>query len=418
MSRVTSTTARRVRAVCGHVVATAVVVLPAGVHTYPEQGVVWDLRVLVLNAAAAAVLLARRRAPRAVLAVIVVLALVSLPLGVFNAGVSVAAAVATYAVTLRTTRTRATVTTVAVAAGMLVGAWVAVDGHTMSNPGGPAEHSRWASDGPGAPHMLVVLLGGVLGDAIRTQRAHVAAITERAERAERTREALARQRVAEDRLAIARDLHDVVAHQIAVINLHAGVASAALRDRPDDAEKSLVVVRDSARTVLAEIGDLLATLRDPSTADATGGLAQLDDVVRDFQTHGLDVTVCTDGDVYELPAAVDVTALRVVAEALTNAHKHGSERRAHVQVQYLPGMLRITVANPAAGHDDPSAALSDALALGTGNGLTGMRERVESVRGTLSTGYDDGSGTWQVVADLPTVTRAHQRADARPQEHP
>jgi signal transduction histidine kinase len=117
-------------------------------------------------------------------------------------------------------------------------------------------------------HVLVVVLGGVLGDAIRTQRAHLDALTDRAERAERTREALARQRVAEDRLSTARDLHDVVAHQIAVINLHAGVASSALRTRPDSAEASLALIRTASRTVLTEIGDLLAALRDPDAVDA------------------------------------------------------------------------------------------------------------------------------------------------------
>jgi signal transduction histidine kinase len=251
--------------------------------------------------------------------------------------------------------------------------------------------------------MLVVVLGGVLGDAIRTQRAHLDALTDRAERAERTREALARQRVAEDRLSTARDLHDVVAHQIAVINLHAGVASSALRTRPDDAEASLTLIRTASRTVLTEIGDLLAALRDPDAVDAgLPGLALLDDVLRDLAAHGMDVTVRTvpgpDHAAPELPAAVDAVALRVVQEALTNAHKHGTGRRAHLLVEHLPRSVRITVTNPVglAGGSDAGP--------GTGYGLLGTAERVGSVRGTLRHGLD-GLGSWVLVAELPTAPR-------------
>ncbi len=358
--------------------ASVLVLIAAGLPTHPGIELGWETSGLALALAAVVVLLARRRFPFVVLGLLVVLTGLSVPTGQFSAGVGVAVAIATYSSTLRLDRRSAGILTVAAAALMLGAALLA---------------------GQAAPqHVLVILLGGAIGDAIRTQRAHVATITERAERAERTREALALQRVAEDRLSIARDLHDVVAHQIAVINLHAGLASSALRTHPEDAQSSLAIVKTSSRTVLTEIGDLLATLRDPAGA-TTGppGLSQLEDVVRDFAVHGLEATVRTEGTTVAVPAAVDVTALRIIQEGLTNAHKHGASPRAHVFVEYLDTTLRITVANP----HDPTQATN--LSVGTGNGLLGMSERVESVRGTVSYG-PDGLGTWMLVADLPIRT--------------
>ncbi len=374
----------------GHVAATVVVQLAGTLPNHPHQQPAWSAEVVVFNLLVSALLLARRRIPFVVLPSVLVLLLASLPLGLFNAGTAVAAAIATYALALRgLPHPRGIVITSAVAAIVLAAALLA--------------------DAPAPQNALVILFGAALGDAIHAQREHVSAITERAERAERTREAVARQRVAEDRLAIARDLHDVVAHQIAVISLHAGVAGSALRTRPDDAEASLAIVRDSSRTVLNEIGDLMATLRDPDNVDAgPPGLSQLDDIVRDVAAHGLDVALRTEGEPYELPAAIDVTALRVVQEALTNAHKHGSGHRAQVLLEYRPRALHITVANPVSSG---SHASSRTHRLGTGNGLTGMRERVESVRGTLTYGREP-EGAWLLVADLPTSLRSGEAIPA------
>lgn len=378
----------RLRGWLGHLGASVVVVLAGALPNGPGMEMkTWSVGVVVLNLLAAAVLLARRRQPDLVLGVVVALVVASVPLGLFNGGMVVAAGIAVYALTLRGVPVlRGVVVTLAVAALVLAAALVAGEGF--------------------APQpVLVVLLGGAIGHAIHAQRQHVAEILGRAQRAERTREALARQRVAEDRLAIARDLHDVVAHQIAVINLHAGVASSALRTRPEDAAASLTIVRDSARTVLSEIGDLMTALRDPDPAKTPlPGLAQLDDLVRDVASHGLDVTRRTVGTPRELPAAVDVTAFRVAQEALANAHKHGGEHRAHVLVEYRIEALRITVTNPLPGNGDRAAKTpgeETAPAVGTSNGLVGMRERVDSVRGSLVYGRD-GTGRWIVAADLPT----------------
>ncbi|MCF4120908.1 histidine kinase [Antribacter sp. KLBMP9083] len=370
--------ARRVPGWVGHVVV-SVMVLGASVLPSDEAGSAeWRGDLAALNLVAVALLVARRRLPVPALAAMTALVWLTVPLQLFNPGTVLATAVATYTASRQSDRRRALWLTITVAVLVAGATAVAIRYGTVQ-------------------FLLLILLAGALGDVVRVQGEQFLAITERAERAEATREALALQRVAEDRLAIARDLHDAVAHQIAVINLHAGVAGSALRDRPDDAEHSLAVIRRASRTVLTQIGDLLATLRDPGSS-GTGpvGLAQLDDIVREFRGHGLDVTVRRLGDPRELPPAVDVVALRVIQEALTNAHKHGTEHRAHVVIEYAQGGLRLTVTNPVPTRPDGTAESAR-----SGHGLVGARERVESVRGTLSHGRT-GLSSWQLDVDLPT----------------
>jgi signal transduction histidine kinase len=375
----------RIPAWAGHAAASFAVLLTSPLPVEEARMPEWHGGFFAIALVAAVLLLLRRRRPVLTVATTVALVWLSVPTGLFNPGVVLAVAIAAFTASGALTRRRAL--WLVLGAGVLVSSAAAV------------------AIGRGfGQFMLLILLFGALGDVIRVQREQFGAITERAERAEATREALANQRVAEDRLAIARDLHDAVAHQIAVINLHAGVAGSALRERPDDAEHSLSVIRQASRTVLTQIGDLLATLRDPGSP-GTGpgavpvGLAQLDDVLRQFRGHGLDVTVRRIGEARELPAVVDVVALRVIQEALTNAHKHGVEHRAHVVLEYLPDRLHITVVNPVPARVTGAAA---------GNGLTGARERVEAVRGTLTHGRA-GVGSWALDADLPTpVPGSHQ----------
>ena len=245
---------------------------------------------------------------------------------------------------------------------------------------------------------LIVALGTAAGDGARSRRAYIAAIQERAERAERTREAEASRRVSEERLRIARDLHDAVAHQIAVISLNAGVASSAVDTRPDKAKESLATIRAAARTVLAEIGDLMTMLRADGAADSTsrpqGGLDHLEELVHQFTASGLEVHTRIEGDPTRVSGAVSHVAYRVIQEALTNAHKHGTERRAHVLVHVGEHEVVVTVSNPM---DTGTARERDAA--GSGLGLVGLRERVASVRGTVSAG--PATAGWKVEARLP-----------------
>jgi signal transduction histidine kinase len=237
-----------------------------------------------------------------------------------------------------------------------------------------------------------------IGDAIRTRRAYVAAIEERARRAEQSRDEEARRRVAEERLRIARELHDVVAHHIAMINVQAGVAAHVLRTQPDAADTALAHVRSAARTVLDEISTLLGVLRHPDDAEdsePTRGLARLGGLLDSLAAAGLTVEHRQQGDARELPAAVDLAAYRIVQESLTNAQKHGAGGTAHLSLAFTPAGVGITVWNdapPVNGH-----------ANGSGHGLVGMRERAAAVGGTLRTDRDDGR--FLVEAHLPAEVR-------------
>jgi signal transduction histidine kinase len=246
---------------------------------------------------------------------------------------------------------------------------------------------------------LAVAFAAAAGDATRSRREYIVAVTERAERAEQTREAEARRRVSEERLRIARDLHDTVAHQIAVISLNAGVASSSL-ESPERAQEALSTIRSASRTVLGEIGDLLALLRtedpDAGTTAPPSGLGRLDELVEQFAQSGLSVHLRVEGDPGHVSGAADLVAYHVIQEGLTNALKHGTDHRAHVLVEVADEHVTVVVTNPTipAAHD----ARRDAAA-GAGHGLIGLRERVASVRGVVETGTT--AGGYRLAATLP-----------------
>ena len=240
------------------------------------------------------------------------------------------------------------------------------------------------------------------GDAARSRRAMIVAIIERARRAEETKESEALRRVAEERLRIARDLHDLLAHQIAVINLHSSVASRALPDRPDDVERSLATIRQAARTVLSEIGSLLSVLRAADDGSAGSGalsapvpgLADLDQLLAEFERSGLAVEVRREGTVLPTTEEIGTVAYRVIQEALTNAHKHGTDHTALLHLETTGEALAVTVTNTMT----PGAAR---LPTG-GHGLIGVAERVASVGGTLDAGAGPGP-IYRLTATLPAT---------------
>lgn len=334
-----------------------------------------------------ALMFVRRRYPWAVLAVCVACFIVislTLALTPFSA---LPTGIAVFTIATRTKRRTVLITVLCVLAVMI-----------------PASvFHEWASLHPLT--MLVLVMVGFFaaaGDAIRSRRAYIDEITQRAVQAEQTREAEASRRVAEDRLRIARDLHDTVAHQISVINLHAAVASRAIDDDPDAAKSALATVGIASRRVLSEIGDLLSTLRAPDESQPlapTPGLEQVSALIEEFEASGLHVTARIEGELTDLPAAVDLAGYRLVQEALTNAHKHGSVSRAHVWIERGESELRLVVTNPA----QSGADVHDASA---GHGLLGIRERVIGVGGSLSTGRD--GGTFRVEALIPLSTDASQ----------
>lgn len=240
-----------------------------------------------------------------------------------------------------------------------------------------------------------------IGDATRSRRAYVAAVEERARRAEQTREEEARRRVVEERVRIARDLHDVVAHHIAVVNVHAGLAEHTLRSKPEQAESSLALVRQAAQTVLAELGTVLRVLRQSGEGDAptepVRGLAQLGELLDAVAATGVRVEHRQVGEARPLPPGIDLAAYRIIQEALTNAHKHGTGS-ADLRIEYRPDAVVLDVGNPVVPGREPRPD-------STGHGLTGMSERAAAMGGSLSAGLN-GAGRFHVHAVLPTTNRS------------
>lgn len=237
------------------------------------------------------------------------------------------------------------------------------------------------------------LLAAAAGIAVRTQRAVVAEARERARLAEASRDEEAQRRVADERLRIARELHDVVAHHVSVANVQAGVAAHLLRSDPDQAAEALAHVRAACQVVLSEVPAVLGLLRTgeelerapaPSLADA-GALVEA------ARRSGLDLTWTTSGAPVDLGAAGDLTAYRVLQEALTNAARHGSGRTS-ASLVYRDDGVTLEVCNERSGRDSgPGEAR---------HGLVGMRERVASVGGDLTVGPDGDRG-WIVRMHLP-----------------
>ncbi|WP_336318347.1 sensor histidine kinase [Streptomyces lavendofoliae] len=244
-------------------------------------------------------------------------------------------------------------------------------------------------------------MAAAAGDAVRSRRAFVDAIRERAERAERTREEEARRRVAEERLRIARDLHDVVAHHIALVNVQAGVAAHVMDKRPDQAKEALAHVREASRSALDELRATVGLLRQSGDPEAptepAPGLAVLDELLDTFRHAGLPVELARTDQGTELPAAVDLAAYRIIQEALTNVRKHaGPDARAEVSVVRVGRTVEVTVLDDGA----PTGQAAD----GGGHGLLGMRERVSALGGALSAGPRYGGG-FRVQAILPVTAR-------------
>src|SRR3954468_15122709 len=241
--------------------------------------------------------------------------------------------------------------------------------------------------------LAFICVAAALGYAVRSQRAAVDAAEARARQAEATREEEAQRRVTDERLRIARDLHDVVAHHISVVNVQAGVARHLMDTHPEQARTALGLVRDASKTVLTELSAVLGLLRaedGTSPAEPAPGLSRLPSLVESVRGAGLDLELQYTGQSYELAPVNDLTAYRVVQESLTNALKYGSGR-ARLLVDHAPEGVTIDVINPLA---------PDQPALGGGHGLIGMRERLDGVHGWLTAG-PDGLGSWVLRAGIP-----------------
>ncbi len=234
----------------------------------------------------------------------------------------------------------------------------------------------------------------LLGAYLRTRRLYVAELKERAFRAERAREEQARAAVANERARIARELHDAVAHGVTVMVVQAEAAEEMLSGDPERARQPLRKVQGSGREALVELRRLLGLLRDEEAETLRGpqpALADLEALIADVEEAGLPVELRVDGERVALPSGLDLSAYRIVQEALTNTLKHAGPATATVDVIYGDGALELEIS------DD---GLGQAVSNGAGHGLAGMRERVALYGGELTCG-PRAEGGYVVRARLP-----------------
>ncbi|MDK1472325.1 sensor histidine kinase [Streptomyces sp. 549] len=251
---------------------------------------------------------------------------------------------------------------------------------------------------------LCFLLAWVLGDSLRTRRAYYAQLEERAARLEREREAQSKVAVAAERARIARELHDVVAHNVSVMVVQADGAAYVLDTAPDQARQALETISGTGRQALAEMRRLLGVLRSgegPQGGEYVPqpGVEQLADLVDQVRGAGLPVDFRIEGTPRPLPSGVELTAYRIVQEALTNTRKHGGpDAGATVRLNYGDRELRLLAEDD--GRGSQAELYEEGGVDGQGHGLIGMRERVGMIGGTLRTGPRPGGG-FQISAELP-----------------
>jgi signal transduction histidine kinase len=232
--------------------------------------------------------------------------------------------------------------------------------------------------------MVLAVGAWALGEAARNRRK---AIEEEARRA-----------AGDEQARIARELHDVIAHSVSVIVVQASAADDVFDTRPDQARAALRSIEQAGRDALRELRTLLSggASGDPDPTQPQPGLARLDELAQPLRVGGLDVVVRREGEAPEVPAGVDLSAYRIVQEALTNTLRHARATRAEVTVRYGDGAVELEVRDDGRGS-------AGAEANGTGRGLVGMRERAALLGGTLEAGPLPGGG-YRVHARLPLET--------------
>ncbi|MGW2524921.1 sensor histidine kinase [Streptomyces sp. NPDC001617] len=260
--------------------------------------------------------------------------------------------------------------------------------------------------GPSGEPLVLKLLGPAawlllptsLGTVTRLRAAYLEAVQARAEHAERTREEEARRRVAEERMRIARDLHDVVAHHLVLARLQAGAVARKLPGRPEEAARVVADLAGTTSSALRELRSTVGLLRrvgdTEKPLEPTPGLARLPELAASFENAGLEVVVTSEGEIGPLSAGAELTAYRIVQEALTNVTKHSCARTAEVRLVYDRDRLAVSVV------DDGGAVPAAPTPPGGGYGVIGMRERARSVGGEIRVGPRPRGG-FEVVTELP-----------------
>jgi signal transduction histidine kinase len=339
-----------------------------------------DLLAYLLLAVGPVALLWRWRSPAGVLAVVMASCVVYFALGYPYGPAWLALVVAFWTAVTGGARRAAWVTAFAGLAAYFTLAPLLDRGAPVAGAVTIAAHLGW---------LLLVLAAAEVATAGRQRR----------QAAERSRAEEARRRAGEERMRIARELHDVLAHNISLINVQAGVALHLMDEQPGQASSALQAIKQASNDALGELRSVLDVLRQgdeaPPRAPASG-LAQLDRLVAGAEATGLAVRTLVEGTPRPLPAGTDLAAYRIVQESLTNVTRHAGPAGATVLVRYGAGDLTVQV-------DDDGRGPAAATGPGNGNGIRGMRERVAALGGELSAGARPGGG-FRVLARLPLGT--------------
>lgn len=253
-----------------------------------------------------------------------------------------------------------------------------------------------------APPIVILLVTFALGRAVAGYRRRAESERERAQRLERQQDETRRKAVAEERARIARELHDVISHDVSLMVLQASVERHASGADHDPRGQTLASIEATGREALAELRRMLGVLRrsdDAAPLEPQPGLAQLPELVDAARAAGLPVSLVVDGDRQPLTAGLDLAAYRIVQESLTNAAKHAPGRPVTATVRYQPGGLELEIID----HGPPSKT---AAIPSSGHGLVGMRERVALYGGSLEAGADPVTGGFRVRARIPLAVTA------------
>lgn len=335
-----------------------------------------DIGAIALIWVAAGALMARRRHPVAVLEVVFGAIVVYSMAGYANGPIWLALILAYVTAVLGGHRRAAAITAVA---GFVIFPWLdyVIRDRPAPSPVALAALAAW----------LLVLLGGA--EIVRYRR-------DRSAEAIRVREEEELRRVSEERLRIARELHDALGHHLSLINVQSGVALHLNEDLPEPTRSSLSAIKQASKEALVELRSVLEILREQgerAPRSPTSTLARLDDLVSQAAAAGIEVRTQIGGAVRPLPFGVDVAAFRIVQEALTNVTRHAAGATATVRVSYGDRDLTVQV-------DDDGGGSSSHDTLGTGKGIVGMRERVSALGGELEAGHRPGGG-FRVLARFP-----------------
>nr|WP_198151629.1 sensor histidine kinase [Kibdelosporangium sp. MJ126-NF4]CEL17407.1 putative two-component system sensor kinase [Kibdelosporangium sp. MJ126-NF4]CTQ91365.1 putative two-component system sensor kinase [Kibdelosporangium sp. MJ126-NF4] len=340
----------------------------------------------VIAAVSSGMLLARHRAPVATAMATTVCGMLVAPMGLLPTPLMVAPAViCAYSLAVRTER-RVVLAVLLPSATLLV----------ALAPFFEADFS-WADTSRLGTVAASPLVAAVVGRSTRHRRAYLAVMQERARRAEESRDSEARRRVAGERIRIARELHDLVAHQITLANAQATVAAHLFDTRPEQTRTSLAELVKTTRHALDELRATVGLLRQPddtsALSDPAPGLSQVPTLLSAFRRAGLEVSMREDGTSRPLPPAADLTAYRIIQEALTNVTKHAATGSAQVHLAWNRDQVTVTVTDDGGGSRTPPERPP-------GYGLIGMRERATAVGGTL-TADARPQGGFLVTAHLP-----------------